>query len=137
MIPGALPVYLAADIDLKVEPVTTAIMYGKVKVTFHLDTRGPGFLNPNLSEDSTESMPVFEIHVFSEIDDEGAEDFTEAVSNNLGPMGWTSFGGSVGGSLAVVHAVIALMYLTSIVSLAYGLSDPSTRSMLGIGKDEE
>ncbi len=137
VIPGALPVYLAADIDLKVEPVTTAIMYGKVKVTFHLDTRGPGFLNPDLSENSTESMPVFEIHVFSEIDDEGAEDFTEAVSNNLGPMGWTSFGGSVGGSLAVVHTVIALMYLTSIVSLAYGLSDPSTRSMLGIGKDEE
>ena len=122
VIPGALPVYLAADIDLKVEPVTTAIMYGKVKVTFHLDTRGPGFLDPDLSENSTESMPVFEIHVFSEIDDEGAEDFTEAVSNNLGPMGWTSFGGSVGGSLAVVHTVIALMYLTSIVSLAYGLS---------------
>lgn len=136
VIPGALPVYLAADIDLKVEPVTTAIMYGKVKVTFHLDTRGPGFVNPDLSENSTESMPVFEIHVFSAIDDESADDFTEAVSNNMGPMGWTNFGGTAGTALTVVHTIIALMYLTSILSLAYGLSDPGTRSMLGLGKVE-
>ena len=137
VIPGALPVYLGADIDLKVEPVTTAIMYGKVKVTFHLDTRGPGFLNPDLSENSTESMPVFEIHVFSEIDDEGAETFTGQVSDNLGPMGWTNFGGTAGTALTVVHTVVALMYVTSIGLLAYGLSDPSTRSVLGLGKDEE
>lgn len=137
VIPGALPVYLGADIDLKVEPVTSAIMYGKVKVTFHLDTRGPGYLNPDLSEDSTESMPVFEIHVFSEIDDEGANDFTAAVSDNLGPMGWTNFGGEAGTALTAVHTVVALMYVTSIVSLAYGLSDPNTRSMLGFGKGED
>jgi len=120
VIPGALPVYLGADIDLKVEPVTTAIMYGKVKVTFHLDTRGPGFLNPDLSENSTESMPVFEIHVFSEIDDEGAEDFTGQVSDNLGPMGWTNFGGTAGTALTVVHSIVALMYVASISLLGYG-----------------
>ena len=137
VIPGALPVYLGADIELKVEPVTTAIMYGKVKVTFHLDTRGPGYLNPDFSEDSAETMPVFEIHVFSEIDDEGADDFTGAVSDNLGPMGWTNFGGTAGTALTAVHTVVALMYVTSIVSLAYGLSDPNTRSMLGFGKGEE
>ena len=137
VIPGALPVYLGADIELKVEPVTTAIMYGKVKVTFHLDTRGPGYLNPDFSEDSAETMPVFEIHVFSEIDDEGANDFTGAVSDNLGPMGWTNFGGTAGTALTAVHTVVALMYVTSIVSLAYGLSDPNTRSMLGFGKGED
>ena len=132
VIPGALPVYLGADIDLKVEPVTTAIMYAKVKVTFHLDTRGPGFLNPDLSEDSTESMPVFEIHVFSEIDDEGAEDFTAAVSDNLGPMGWTNFGGTAGTALTVVHSVVALLYVASISLLGYG-----ARSMLESDNDEE
>ena len=137
VIPGALPVYLEADIDLKVEPVTTALMYAKVKVTFHLDTRGPGFLDPDLSESSTESMPVFEIHVFSEIDDESASNFTGQVSDNLGPMGWTNFGGTAGTALTAVHTVVALMYVTSIASLAYGLSDPSTRSMLGFGKDED
>ena len=137
VIPGALPVYLGADIELKVEPVTTAIMYGKVKVTFHLDTRGPGYLNPDFSEDSAETMPVFEIHVFSEIDDEGADDFTGAVSDNLGPMGWTNFGGTAGTALTAVHTVVALMYVSSIVSLAYGLSDPNTRSMLGFGKGED
>jgi len=137
VIPGALPVYLGAEIDLKVEPVTTAIMYGKVKVTFHLDKRGPGFLGPDLSEDSTESMPVFEIHVFSEIDDEGAETFTGQVSDNLGPMGWTNFGGTAGTALTVVHTVVALMYVASLASLAYGLSDPKARAMLGFGKDED
>ena len=137
VIPGALPVYLGAEIDLKVEPVTTAIMYGKVKVTFHLDKRGPGFLDPDLSEDSTESMPVFEIHVFSEIDDEGAETFTGQVSDNLGPMGWTNFGGTAGTALTVVHTVVALMYVASLASLAYGLSDPKARAMLGFGKDED
>ena len=136
VIPGALPVYLGAEIDLKVEPVTTAIMYGKVKVTFHLDKRGPGFLGPDLSEDSTESMPVFEIHVFSEIDDEGAETFTGQVSDNLGPMGWTNFGGTAGTALTVVHTVVALMYVASLASLAYGLSDPKARAILGFGKDE-
>jgi len=137
VIPGALPVYLEANIDLKVEPVTNAIMYGKAKVTFHLDTRGPGSLNPDLSEGSTESMPVFEIHTFSEIGDEDAKNFTGQVSDNLGPMGWTNFGGTAGTALTAVHTVVALMYVTSIGSLAFGLSDPGTRSMLGFGKDED
>ena len=137
VIPGALPVYLEANIDLKVEPVTNAIMYGKAKVTFHLDTRGPGSLNPDLSEGSTESMPVFEIHTFSEIGDEDAKNFTGQVSDNLGPMGWTNFGGTAGTALTAVHTVVALMYVTSIGSLAFGLSDPGTRSMLGFGKEED
>jgi hypothetical protein len=137
VIPGALPVYLEANIDLKVEPVTNAIMYGKAKVTFHLDTRGPGSLNPDISEGSTESMPVFEIHTFSEIGDEDAKNFTGQVSDNLGPMGWTNFGGTAGTALTAVHTVVALMYVTSIGSLAFGLSDPGTRSMLGFGKDED
>jgi len=138
VIPGALPVYLEAKIDLKVEPVTTAIMYGKAKVTFHLDTRGPGYLNPDLSENSMESMAVFEIHTFSEIDDDGAKDFTGAVSDNLGPMGWTNFGGDAGAPLSYVHYAIAVLYITSIASLGYGLADPNARALLGIGgKDEE
>ena len=137
VIPGALPVYLEANIDLKVEPVTNAIMYGKAKVTFHLDTRGPGSLNPDISEGSAESMPVFEIHTFSEIGDEDAKNFTGQVSDNLGPMGWTNFGGTAGTALTAVHTVVALMYVTSIGSLAFGLSDPGTRSMLGFGKDED
>jgi hypothetical protein len=137
VIPGALPVYLEAEIDLKVEPVTTAIMYGKAKVTFHLDTRGPGYLNPDMSENSTETMAVFEIHTFSEIDDGGAKNFTGQVSDNLGPMGWTNFGGTAGTALTAVHTFVALMYVTSISSLAYGLSDPSTRAILGLVKREE
>ncbi|MBF93412.1 MAG: hypothetical protein CMB78_06540 [Euryarchaeota archaeon] len=133
VIPGALPVYLEANIDLKVEPITTAIMYGKAEVVFHLDLRGPGNLNPDISENSTESMPVFEIHTFSEIDDEGAANYTGLVSENLGPMGWTNFGGDAGAPLVYLHVAIAMMYIGAIGSIGWGLSIPETRSMLGLG----
>ena len=130
VLPGALPVYLAADIDLKVEPITTAIMYGKVKVTFHLDTRGPGNLNPDLSENSTESMPVFEIHVFNEISDEDAATFRSQVSDNLGMFGWTNFGGEAGAPLSYVHVAIAALYAGSIVSIGLG-----ARSMVSLEEE--
>ena len=130
VIPGALPVYLEADIDLKVEPITTAIMYGKVKVTFHLDTRGPGNLNPDLSDNSTESMPVFEIHTFSEIGDDDADSFKASVTDNMGAFGWTNFGGEAGAPLSYVHMAIAALYVASIASIGVG-----ARSMMSL--DEE
>ena len=130
VIPGALPVYLEADIDLKVEPITTAIMYGKVKVTFHLDTRGPGNLNPDISDNSTESMPVFEIHTFSEIGDDDADSFKASVTDNMGAFGWTNFGGEAGAPLSYVHMAIAALYLASIASIGVG-----ARSMMSL--DEE
>ena len=130
VIPGALPVYLAADIDLKVEPITTAIMYGKVKVTFHLDTRGPGNLNPDISENSTESMPVFEIHTFSEISDDDAASFRASVTDNMGTFGWTNFGGEAGAPLSYVHMAIAVLYAASIASIGFG-----ARSMMGLEEE--
>ncbi len=130
VLPGALPVYLAADIDLKVEPITTAIMYGKVKVTFHLDTRGPGNLNPDLSENSTESMPVFEIHVFNEISDEDAATYRAQVTDNMGMFGWTNFGGEAGAPLSYVHMAIAALYLASIASIGVG-----ARSMMSLEEE--
>ena len=130
VIPGALPVYLEADIDLKVEPITTAIMYGKVKVTFHLDTRGPGNLNPDISENSTESMPVFEIHTFSEIGDEDAESFKASVTDNMGTFGWTNFGGEAGAPLSYVHMAIAVLYVASIASIGVG-----ARSMMSLEEE--
>ena len=130
VLPGALPVYLAADIDLKVEPITTAIMYGKVKVTFHLDTRGPGNLNPDFSENSTESMPVFEIHVFNEISDEDAATYRSQVTDNMGMFGWTNFGGDAGAPLSYVHMAIATLYAASIASIGLG-----ARSLMSIEEE--
>ncbi len=130
VIPGALPVYLEADIDLKVEPITTAIMYGKVKVTFHLDTRGPGNLNPDISVNSTESMPVFEIHTFSEIGDDDADSFKASVTDNMGTFGWTNFGGEAGAPLSYVHVAIAATYAASIASIGIG-----ARSMMGLEEE--
>ena len=130
VLPGALPVYLGADIDLKVEPITTAIMYGKVKVTFHLDTRGPGNLNPDLSENSTESMPVFEIHVFNEISDDDAATYRAQVTDNMGMFGWTNFGGEAGAPLSYVHMAIAALYVASIASIGVG-----ARSMMSLEEE--
>jgi len=126
--PGALPVYLGANIDMKVEPITNAPMYGKVTATFFLDLRGPGSMNPDF--DSNDVVPVFEIHSFSDIPDDSAEDYRASVSDNLGPMGWTNFGGDAGAPLSYVHMVIALLYVVGIGLVVYG-------SMGANGPDEE
>jgi hypothetical protein len=122
-IPGALPIYFGANIDMKVEPITNAIMYGKVEAKFYLDLRGPGSMNPDFG--STDVMPVFEIHVFSDIPDDGAETFRGSVSDNLGPMGWTNFGGDAGAPLSYVTYAIALFYVAGIGLLTYGVSGVS------------
>ena len=126
--PGALPVYLGANIDMKVEPITNAPMYGKVTATFYLDLRGPGSMNPDF--DSSDVMPVFEIHSFSDIPDDSADSFRGSVSDNLGPMGWTNFGGEAGAPLVYVHVLIALLYVAGIGLVVYG-------SMGTLGSKEE
>ena len=130
VMPGALPLYLEADIDLKVEPITTAIMYGKVKVTFHLDTRGPGYQDPDFSENSTDTMPVFEINTFSEIGDDDADSFKASVTDNMGTFGWTNFGGEAGAPLSYVHMAIAALYVASIASIGVG-----ARSMMSLEEE--
>ena len=119
-VPGALPVYLGADLDLKVEPISTAIMYGDIEVTFYLDTRGAGAMNPDFTN-GEDVVPVFEIHTFTEISDDQASDFRDAVTDNLGPMGWSNFGGSVGGSLTLISIVTLVFYVLGIGSLLYGV----------------
>ena len=134
-LPGALPVYLGADIDMKVEPISNAVMYGKVKVTFHLDMRGTGSFDPVIGVDT---MPVFEIHTYSEIADEDASDFNAQVTDNMGPFGWTNFGGSVGGILLVISVVQAMFYVIGIGLMAYGglvMKDEDEGSL--IAEDEE
>ena len=116
--PGALPVYLGVDIDMKVEPITNMPMYGKVTAAFYLDLRGPGSMNPDF--DSNDVMPVFEIHTFSDVPDDTAEAFVGGVTDNLGPMGWTNFGGDAGAPLVYVHIVIALLYVAGIGLIVYG-----------------
>ena len=118
--PGALPVYLGADIDMKVEPLSNALMYGDVEVTFYLDLRGVGSMNPDF--DSTDVHPVFVINTFSEIEDDQASDFRAAVSDNLGPTGWTNFGGSVGGTLAIIAYAQLAFYVMGIGLIGYGMS---------------
>ncbi|MEC7721085.1 MAG: hypothetical protein VYC60_04225 [Candidatus Thermoplasmatota archaeon] len=117
--PGALPVYLGANIDMKVEPITNAPMYGKVTATFYLDLRGPGSMNPDFN--SNDVVPVFEIHSFSDIPDDSADSFRGSVSDNLGFMGWTNFGGDAGAPLSIVHAVIALIYVAAVGLIVYGM----------------
>ena len=43
------------------------------------------------------------------------------MSDNLGFMGWTNFGGDAGAPLSIVHAVIALIYVAAIGLIVYGM----------------
>ena len=120
VLPGALPVYFAADITMRVEKVSGAVMYGDVLAAFHYDLRGPGSTNPDFSEGSIDTHPVFEIRSFSELDDETAVSFRGSVTDNMGPMGWTNFGGDAGPPLSYLTYVIALLYVAAIGLIAYG-----------------
>ena len=120
VLPGALPVYFSADITMRVEKVSGAVMYGDVLAAFHYDLRGPGSMDPDFSEGSIDTHPVFEIRSFSELDDETAASFRGSVSDNMGPMGWTNFGGDAGAPLSYLTYVIALLYVVAIGLIAYG-----------------
>ncbi len=120
VLPGALPVYFSADITMRVEKVSGAVMYGDVLAAFHYDLRGPGSMGPDFSEGSIDTHPVFEIRSFSELDDETAASFRGSVSDNMGPMGWTNFGGDAGAPLSYLTYVIALLYVVAIGLIAYG-----------------
>ena len=122
VLPGALPVYFSAESTFRVDKVAGALMYGDVTATFHLDLRGPGSTNPDFSEGSVDTHPVFVIKSFSEIDDEGASDYRGSVTDTMGLMGWTSLGGDVGGALTIAHAVIGLLYIASLGTIGYGIN---------------
>jgi hypothetical protein len=113
--PGGLPIYFGSTVDLKVEPVTNVVMYGKSVSRFYLDLRGAGSMNPDFGSDV---QPVFEIHTFSEISDEDAASFKEAVLDNMGPTYWTNF--DSGADAMYIDYVAVSIYIISIVMLAFG-----------------
>jgi len=136
VLPGALPVYFSSTVDIKVEPVTQVAMYGKSVSMFHLDLRGPGMLNPEMDVDT---HPVFEIHTFSEIDDDAAAEFKCVVLDNMEPMYWTDFGGSGDCELegtATIDRVTAVLYLASIAMIAIGALGFGGIGPIAVSKDE-
>lgn len=137
VLPGALPVYFGSTVDIKVEPITQVAMYGKSVSMFHLDLRGPGMLNPEMDVDT---HPVFEIHTFSEIDDDAAAEFKCKVLDNMEPMYWTDFGGSGDCELegtATIDRVTAVLYVASIAMIAVGAIGLVGIGPMAVSKDEE
>lgn len=118
VMPGGLPIYFGSTVDLKVEPVTNVVMYGKSVSRFYLDLRGAGSMNPDFGSDSSDVQPVFEIHTFSEISDEDAASFKEAVNDNMGPTYWTNF--DSGADAKYIDYIAVSIYIISIVMMAFG-----------------
>ena len=119
VMPGALPVYFESHVDIYVEEITGIAMYGKSKSTFHLDTRGPGFMDPMFAEDT---HPVFEIHTSSEIGDDDAESFVSAVIDNQGMFFWTDFGTGAEGSTDDMADFVAFgLYVVAIGLVIMGM----------------
>tara|TARA_B100000214_G_scaffold375195_1_gene360539 strand:+ start:237 stop:3023 length:2787 start_codon:yes stop_codon:yes gene_type:complete len=137
ILPGALPVYFGSSVEIKVEPITQAAMYGKSVSVFNLDLRGPGHMNPTIDVDT---HPVFEIHTFSEISDEDAETFECRVLDNMEPMYWTDFGGSGDCELegtATIDAVTAVVYLAGLAMILIGVLGFSGIGPMAVSKDED
>jgi hypothetical protein len=115
VMPGGLPIYFGSTVDLKVEPVTNVVMYGKSVSRFYLDLRGAGSMNPDFGSDV---QPVFEIHTFGEISDEDAASFKEAVLDNMGPTYWTNF--DSGADAKYIDYVAVLIYIIGIAMIVTG-----------------
>ncbi len=130
VLPGALPVYFGASVDIKVEPVTNVAMYGKVMARFYLDLRWSGAMNPDFSDadgdgdpDASYVQAVFEIHTFSEISDEDAASFDCTVIDHMSTGWWTDFGGDGDCELEALTTfsyIAAVLYVAGIGLLAYG-----------------
>ena len=130
VLPGALPVYFGASVDIKVEPVTNVAMYGKVMARFYLDLRWSGAMNPDFSDadgdgdpDASYVQAVFEIHTFSEIGDEDAASFKCTVIDHMSTTWWTDFGGRGDCELEALMPfpyIAALLYVAGIGLLSYG-----------------
>ena len=130
VLPGALPVYFGASVDIKVEPVTNVAMYGKVMARFYLDLRWSGAMNPDFSDadgdgdpDASYVQAVFEIHTFSEISDDDAASFKCTVIDHMSTTWWTDFGGKGDCELEALMPfpyIAALLYVVGIGLLSYG-----------------
>ena len=130
VLPGALPVYFGASVDIKVEPVTNVAMYGKVMARFYLDLRWSGAMNPDFSDadgdgdpDASYVQAVFEIHTFSEIGNEDAASFKCTVIDHMSTTWWTDFGGRGDCELEALMPfpyIAALLYVAGIGLLSYG-----------------
>ena len=130
VLPGALPVYFGASVDIKVEPVTNVAMYGKVMARFYLDLRWSGAMNPDFSDadgdgdpDASYVQAVFEIHTFSEISDDAAASFKCTVIDHMSTTWWTDFGGKGDCELEALMPfpyIAALLYVVGIGLLSYG-----------------
>jgi hypothetical protein len=142
VLPGALPVYFGASVDIKVEPVTNVAMYGKVMARFYLDLRWSGATNPDFSDGDGDGDPdasyvqaVFEIHTFSDIGDDDAAVFKGKVIDNMDPFYWTDFGGSGDTELegtAVVDTATAGLYIGGLGALVFGVSSGGLGSITAI-----
>ena len=138
VLPGALPVYFGASVDIKVEPVTNVAMYGKVMARFYLDLRWSGAMNPDFSDadgdgdpDASYVQAVFEIHTFSEIGDEDAASFDCTVIDHMSATWWTDFGGKGDCELEALTTfsfIAALLYVAGIGLLTYGSMGMSAAS---------
>ena len=130
VLPGALPVYFGASVDIKVEPVTNVAMYGKVMARFYLDLRWSGAMNPDFSDadgdgdpDASYVQAVFEIHTFSEISDDDAASFKCTVIDHMSTTWWTDFGGRGDCELEALMPfpyIAAILYVAGIGLLSYG-----------------
>ena len=72
-------------------------------------------MNPDFGSDV---QPVFEIHTFSEISDEDAASFKEAVLDNMGPTYWTNF--DSGADANYIDYVAVLIYIIGIAMIVTG-----------------
>ncbi len=125
--PGAVPIYFAADVELKVQPDARIIISGESTSYFYLDTR---FMSEQATSPPTESdlQPVFKIETGGGADQDTVDQMQSGIIDNQKQLTyWTNF--DTDASSFFIDQITLVIYLAAIGTLIFGL--------VGMVRDEE
>ncbi|HIA25338.1 MAG: hypothetical protein CXX81_01540 [Methanobacteriota archaeon] len=137
--PGAVPIYFAADVELKVQPTARIIVAGASESYFYIDMR-PMHEQGSSSPEMSDMQAVFKIESGGGADAETVELMQSGIVDNQKQFTyWTNFD-TDGGSF-FIDQVTAAIYLGAIVLVIMGVlgiirSGATESPALGATEDE-
>ncbi len=117
--PGAVPIYFAADVELKVQHDSRIIVSGESTSYFHLDTRTM-YEQAESPPKESDLQPVFKIETNAGADQDTVDQMQSGIIDNQKQLTyWTNF--DTGASSFFIDQITALFYLVSIGLLITGI----------------
>ena len=137
--PGAVPIYFAADVELKVQPTARIIVAGASESYFYIDMR-PMNEQAESAPEMSDMQAVFKIESGAGADAETVELMQSGIVDNQKQFTyWTNF--DTGGSAFFIDQVTAGIYLGALLLILLGVigitrSGATESPALGVREEE-